>query len=138
MNAPGTCALSWSPSIPICPNIAGSWPPDTTTWTAYWRTLVSVWKRRPPNARPTSSAKGGKRVESEAAYRAGLALQERLAADFPNVPRYAENLARSSVSLALLVREGGQAQASLDLYAKAITALQALLYTEPRLVEARE
>jgi tetratricopeptide (TPR) repeat protein len=37
----------------------------------------------------------GKQTEAESAYRRALALQERLAADFPTVPEYRQNLARS-------------------------------------------
>jgi serine/threonine-protein kinase len=79
----------------------------------------------------------GKWPDAEAAHRQALALQNKLATDFPAVPAYAVELAGSYCNLGSLVRERGEAAASLDWYGKGLATLQPVLAKEPQLVTAR-
>ncbi len=80
----------------------------------------------------------GKRDDADTAYHAALAIQERLVKDFPAMPDYAVELAGSYGNLGNLVRNGGQPQASLDWYERALSTLAPVLQAEPRLVSARQ
>ena len=80
----------------------------------------------------------GKRGEAEAAYRQALAIDEKLAADFPTVPDYAVGLGGSYCNFANLIRESGQPEAALGWYQNAIATLEHVVAQEPRLVTARQ
>jgi tetratricopeptide (TPR) repeat protein len=66
-----------------------------------------------------------------------LALQEKLATDFPTVPGYAVQLGGSYCNFGNLVRDRGEPAASLEWFAKARAALRPVLAQEPRLATAR-
>src|SRR5207247_5233799 len=68
--------------------------------------LGLLGRRRPP--------------EAEAEYRAALAVQEALAADFPTVPEYRVELGATYVNLGHQLRDRGDAAAALDWHGKAI------------------
>jgi tetratricopeptide (TPR) repeat protein len=66
----------------------------------------------------------GRHAEAEAAYRQALALQEKLAGDYPSRPQFRVDLADSYVNFGNFLRDRGQLQAALDRYGKAISLLQ--------------
>jgi tetratricopeptide (TPR) repeat protein len=70
--------------------------------------------------------------------RQALAEGDKLAADAPTVQAYAIARALCYSAAADLLRDQGHPQEALAHYAKASTALEALLAKEPRLVEARD
>jgi tetratricopeptide (TPR) repeat protein len=79
----------------------------------------------------------GKWPEAEAECRQALALYEQLAADCPTVPEYRQELAASSTNFGHVLRDQGEAEASLAWFAKAIALLAPLVQAEPRLVTER-
>ena len=70
------------------PSIGRNWPSATTTWGR----LVGA----------------GKEEEAEEQYRKALAIREKLAADFPAVPDYRQDLAASHNSLGILLADCGK------------------------------
>jgi serine/threonine-protein kinase len=68
----------------------------------------------------------GQGADAEAAYRAALALRERLAADFPAVPEYRRDLATSHNNLGNLLRGRGQAGAAEAAFRAALAAQERL------------
>src|SRR5262249_19870728 len=79
----------------------------------------------------------GRLPEAEAAYRAALALREKLAADFRAVPAYAVDLGGSACNFGNLVRDRGGRAGALGWYAKAVATLEPVHRAEPRLADAR-
>jgi tetratricopeptide (TPR) repeat protein len=61
-----------------------------------------------------------------------------LAADYPAVTAYAENLGGTYGNFGTLMRDRGEAAASLNWYAKALATLRPVLAKEPRLVMVRQ
>jgi tetratricopeptide (TPR) repeat protein len=82
-------------------------------------------------------SKLGERPEAEAAYRRALELHEKLAADFPAVPAYAVGLGGAYCNFGNRVQDGGQPDAALGWYGKAIATLEPVTAKEPRQVNAR-
>jgi len=72
-----------------------------------------------------------------AEYRAALAVQEKLAADFPAMPDYAITLGGIYCNVGALACARGEPAAALDWYAKAIAALEPVYRAKPRLVTTR-
>src|SRR5262249_17991083 len=79
----------------------------------------------------------GKRPEAAAALRQALAIQEKLAADFPTVPAHAVHLGGGYCNFGNWVNGGGQPEAALGWFQKAIATLGPVVEKESRLVEAR-
>jgi tetratricopeptide (TPR) repeat protein len=69
----------------------------------------------------------GKRAEAEAAFRQALAIQEKLAADFPIVPQYRIELGGSQCNLGHLLRASKQPAQALPWYARSIATLEDVL-----------
>jgi tetratricopeptide (TPR) repeat protein len=80
----------------------------------------------------------GQRADAEAEYRAALAVQEKLAAEYPGVPQYAIDLGGSYCNFGNLVHGNGDPQESLPWYGRAIRTLDPVHAAEPRLVTARQ
>jgi tetratricopeptide (TPR) repeat protein len=72
-----------------------------------------------------------------AQYRAGLALQEKLAADFPAVTEYAVDLGGSYCNFGNLVADSGDPTAALEWHSKAIDRLGPVIPAGPKLVRSR-
>jgi tetratricopeptide (TPR) repeat protein len=89
------------------------------------------------NNRGIALLKMGKRPEAEAAYRQAIVLQEGLAAEFPGMPAHAVHLGGAYCNFGNWVNGGGQAEAALGWFQKAIATLGPVMDKEPRLVEAR-
>jgi serine/threonine protein kinase/tetratricopeptide (TPR) repeat protein len=79
----------------------------------------------------------GKRPEAEAAYRQAIVLQEGLAAEFPDVPAYAVGLGGGYCNFGNWVNRGGQPEAALGWFQKAIATLGPVVERASRLVDAR-
>jgi tetratricopeptide (TPR) repeat protein len=77
-------------------------------------------------------------ADAETAYRAALAVREKLAADFPGAPAYAVDLGGTCCNLGDLLRERGDPQAALPLFARAIDVLGPIHARTPRNVTARQ
>src|SRR5262249_7957609 len=69
--------------------------------------------------------------------RQSYAILEKLQADFPAMPEYAEKLGASAATLGNLLRDRGEVAASLAWYDRALAALRPVVAQEPRLVPAR-
>jgi serine/threonine-protein kinase len=83
----------------------------------------------------------GRRVGPDSAdshHRAALVLQEKLAAEFPNIPQYTVALGGSYCNMGNTFRDDKKPDASLVWYARAIATLEPVLNKDSRLVEARE
>jgi tetratricopeptide (TPR) repeat protein len=80
----------------------------------------------------------GKRPEAEVQYRQALAIREKLAADFPDVPQYQIDLGGICCNLGHLVRDSGRPSDSLPWFEKAIRTLSVVYEKERQLVEAKE
>jgi tetratricopeptide (TPR) repeat protein len=72
------------------------------------------------------------------AYREALADQERLTADYPEVPEYQQSLGRTLYSLARLLLAGGDASGARGHLSRAIRCHRAVLESDPRDHSARE
>jgi tetratricopeptide (TPR) repeat protein len=79
----------------------------------------------------------GRQEEAEAAYRAALALRAKLAANFPAVPDYANNLAGTLVNLALLARNRKDYVQARRLLEQALPHHRAALRANPRHTDYR-
>jgi tetratricopeptide (TPR) repeat protein len=79
----------------------------------------------------------GRRPAAEAAHRQALVLFEGLAADFPGVPAHAVHLGGGYCNFGNWVQGGGQPEAALGWFQKAIATLRPVVQKEPRLVDAR-
>jgi tetratricopeptide (TPR) repeat protein len=80
----------------------------------------------------------GKREQAESAYHAALAIQKKLAADFPTVPEYAVALGGTYCNLGSLITASRRVQDALQPYRKAIQLLREVLAKDNRLVMARQ
>ena len=107
-------------------------------------------RRLPHRARPSagigpqpqqpgeSAGRSGETPEAEKQYRKALAIQERLAADFPAVPNYQIDLGGSYCNYGILVRNGGRANESLGWFDKAIATLAPVHRAMPGDVNAKD
>jgi hypothetical protein len=67
-----------------------------------------------------------------------VAITENLVANFPNVPAHVIELGGAYCNFGNLIRGGGQPEAALDWYQKAIETLSSLVAKKPRLADARK
>jgi tetratricopeptide (TPR) repeat protein len=65
----------------------------------------------------------GRRPDAEAIHRRGVAARTTLAAGFPGVPEYAVELGSGQLDLGNTVRDGGNPEAAVDSFGRAIDAL---------------
>ena len=75
---------------------------------------------------------------AEERFRVGLAIQEQLAAEFPEVPEYRVELGGSYCNFGHLIGIGSQPAQSLEWFEKAIRTLTAVYEQDRRLVLARQ
>jgi tetratricopeptide (TPR) repeat protein len=80
----------------------------------------------------------GKRSEAEAAYRAALGIQERLAADFPAVPEYRQDLANSHNNLGIVLDQPGKRAEAEAAYRAGLQIRERLAADFPALPEYRQ
>jgi tetratricopeptide (TPR) repeat protein len=69
----------------------------------------------------------GKRAEADAAYLQALAIQAKLAVDFPAVPRYRIELAHGQTNFGELLRTNNQLEQALPWYTRAMATLEEVL-----------
>ena len=93
------------PPSPPSPSTARTWPGATTTWASYSPISASV-------------------RQAEKQYRKGLAIWEKLAADFPAVPAYRSDLAWSHKNLGILLGGLGQRAAAEEQYPPRALAIE--------------
>jgi tetratricopeptide (TPR) repeat protein len=79
----------------------------------------------------------GKPADAEAAYRAALAIQERLAAEFPAVPGYRSDMADSHHSLGLLLAGLGKRAEAEAAYRAALALFEKLASEHPDVPDYR-
>jgi tetratricopeptide (TPR) repeat protein len=80
----------------------------------------------------------GKGPEAEGQYRKALAIQEKLAADFPAVPAYQVELGGSYCNFGSSIRDSGKPAESLEWFDNAIRVLKPVHEKEPRDANAKQ
>jgi tetratricopeptide (TPR) repeat protein/tRNA A-37 threonylcarbamoyl transferase component Bud32 len=75
--------------------------------------------------------------DAEAAYRACLALRDALAAEFPTVPGYREELAAAYNDLAVLLQATGRGQEADEAFGKALAVQEKIAADFPRVPDFR-
>ena len=77
-------------------------------------------------------------MEADEQYRKAITIQEKLAAEFHDVPTYRVELGGSCCNFGSVVREGGKPAESLEWFDKAIGMLRPIHEQEPRDVKAKQ
>ena len=116
---PWPSGRNWPPTSPPNPNAAGIWPTATTTWGFCWPTRA----RRP---------------EAEQHYRQAVAIREKLAADFPAVPKYRQELASSHNNLGHLLAGLGKGPEAEQSHRQAVAIGESLAADFPAVPQYRQ
>jgi tetratricopeptide (TPR) repeat protein len=80
----------------------------------------------------------GKRAEAEAAYRQALAIQDKLAGEYPAVPQYRQELATSHNNLGILHARLGKRAEAEEAYRKALAIHEKLAGEYPAVPQYRQ